>query len=142
MLAGSSVIKVEATDHDDPREGQNAQLTYSLEKNVIDESSGSPILTIHTRTGLITTALCCLDREKTPQYEIQVVATDGGGLKGECLAPHTSGLSFTYSVISHTSPLHNGSFFHNFLYPPLRTFLYITCVKILLAQCQYQYTFI
>ncbi|XP_045129226.1 putative neural-cadherin 2 isoform X2 [Portunus trituberculatus] len=79
---GSSVIKVEATDHDDPREGQNAQLTYSLEKNVIDESSGSPILTIHTRTGLITTALCCLDREKTPQYEIQVVATDGGGLKG------------------------------------------------------------
>ncbi|KAK8406887.1 hypothetical protein O3P69_007442 [Scylla paramamosain] len=79
---GSSVIQVEATDHDDPREGQNAQLTYSLEKNVIDESSGSPILTIHTRTGLITTALCCLDREKTPQYEIQVVATDGGGLKG------------------------------------------------------------
>ncbi|XP_050738814.1 putative neural-cadherin 2 isoform X2 [Eriocheir sinensis] len=79
---GASVIQVEATDHDDPREGQNAKVTYSLEKNVIDESSGSPILTIHTRTGLITTALCCLDREKTQQYEIQVVATDGGGLKG------------------------------------------------------------
>ena len=85
FLAGASVIQVEATDNDDPREGQNARLTYSLEKNVIDESSGSPILTIHTRTGLITTALCCLDREKTHQYEIQVVATDGGGLKGECL---------------------------------------------------------
>lgn len=78
------MIQVEATDYDDPREGQNAKVTYSLEKNVIDESSGSPILVIHTRTGLITTALCCLDREKTQQYEIQVVATDGGGLKGEC----------------------------------------------------------
>lgn len=100
------MIQVEATDHDDPREGQNAQLTYSLEKNVIDESSGSPILAIHTRTGLITTALCCLDREKTQQYEIQVVATDGGGLKGEYLA---RGIA-TFSFIRHatpTPPAHN-----------------------------------
>ncbi|XP_076057185.1 putative neural-cadherin 2 [Oratosquilla oratoria] len=30
----------------------------------------------------VTTAMCCLDREKTQSYAIQVVATDGGGLKG------------------------------------------------------------
>ena len=31
---------------------------------------------------MIKTAVCCLDREKTPDYSIQVVAMDGGGLKG------------------------------------------------------------
>ncbi|KAG0716375.1 putative neural-cadherin 2 [Chionoecetes opilio] len=71
-----------ATDPDDPGEGNNARLVYSLEKNVIDESSGSPIFTIDSEVGVITTALCCLDREKTQRYVIQVVATDGGGLKG------------------------------------------------------------
>ncbi|XP_069195930.1 putative neural-cadherin 2 [Procambarus clarkii] len=79
---GAPVIRVVATDHDDPGEGQNAQLLYSLEKNVIDEATGSPIFTIDTQLGLISTALCCLDREKTQRYAIQVVATDGGGLKG------------------------------------------------------------
>ena len=34
-------------------------------------------------THRIFTALCCLDREKTPAYQMQVVATDGGGLKGK-----------------------------------------------------------
>lgn len=80
---GVSVVQVAATDHDDPHEGHNAQLSYSLEKNVIEESSGSPIFTIDSQSGVITTALCCLDREKTQQYTMQVVATDGGGLKGE-----------------------------------------------------------
>lgn len=27
--------------------------------------------------------MCCLDREQTPSYGVQVVATDGGGLKGK-----------------------------------------------------------
>ena len=31
----------------------------------------------------IRTALCCLDREQTPSFVIQVVASDGGGLKGK-----------------------------------------------------------
>lgn len=37
---------------------------------------------VHPDTGLLSTALCCLDRETTPEYHLQVVATDGGGLKG------------------------------------------------------------
>ncbi|XP_045130452.1 putative neural-cadherin 2 isoform X1 [Portunus trituberculatus] len=81
---GSSVTRVVATDHDDPQEGDNAKVTFSLEKNAIDESSGRPIFAIDSELGVITTALCCLDREKTQRYVIQVVATDGGGLKGEC----------------------------------------------------------
>ncbi|XP_042213435.1 putative neural-cadherin 2 [Homarus americanus] len=79
---GTVVAHMVATDHDDPDEGHNARLVYSLEKNVIDESSGSAIFNIDSELGVITTALCCLDREKTQQYAIQVVATDGGGLKG------------------------------------------------------------
>ncbi|XP_047487091.1 putative neural-cadherin 2 [Penaeus chinensis] len=80
--AGSEVTQVSATDYDDPLESTNAILTYAVEKNVIDELSGQPIFTIDPNTGRITTALCCLDREKTPTYAIQVVASDGGGLKG------------------------------------------------------------
>ncbi|XP_069186499.1 putative neural-cadherin 2 [Procambarus clarkii] len=79
---GTVVAQMVATDHDDPDEGHNARLVYSLEKNVIDESSGSPIFSIDSQLGLITTALCCLDREKIQRYTVQVVATDGGGLKG------------------------------------------------------------
>nr|XP_045618159.1 putative neural-cadherin 2 [Procambarus clarkii] len=79
---GASVVQVVATDHDDPQEADNAKVTYSLEKNAVDESSGSPIFSIDSQLGLITTALCCLDREKTQRYTVQVVATDGGGLKG------------------------------------------------------------
>ena len=40
------------------------------------------IFEIEPDTGVIKTAVCCLDRERTPDYSIQVVAADGGGLKG------------------------------------------------------------
>ncbi|XP_071534605.1 putative neural-cadherin 2 isoform X2 [Panulirus ornatus] len=79
---GMLVAQVSARDNDDPLEGHNARLVYSLEKNVIDEASGRPIFAVDSGQGVITTALCCLDREKTQRYAIQVVATDGGGLKG------------------------------------------------------------
>ncbi|XP_071513597.1 uncharacterized protein [Panulirus ornatus] len=71
-----------AWDADDQQEGTNAHLTYSIEKNVVDERSGQAIFAVHPETGLVRTAVCCLDRETTPEYHIQVVATDGGGLKG------------------------------------------------------------
>lgn len=72
-----------AVDYDDPNEGTNAKLIYSIEKNVIEEETGSPIFEIESETGVIKTAVCCLDRERTPDYSIQVVAMDGGGLKGK-----------------------------------------------------------
>lgn len=72
-----------AWDADDEEEGTNAVLTYSISKNVVDERSGESIFDIDRKTGLVRTAVCCLDRETTPEYHIQVVAEDGGGLKGE-----------------------------------------------------------
>lgn len=80
--AGMVVMTMTAVDYDDPLEGTNARLVYSIEKNVIEEETGSPIFEIESDTGVIKTAVCCLDRERTPDYSIQVVAMDGGGLKG------------------------------------------------------------
>ena len=80
--AGMMVMTMTAIDYDDVDEGTNAKLKYSIEKNVIDEHTGTPIFEIEEETGVIKTAVCCLDREKTPDYSIQVVAMDGGGLKG------------------------------------------------------------
>lgn len=85
LLAGLLVIVMSAIDYDDPEEGGNAQLTYNIEKNVLDEHSGTAIFSIEPHTGEIHTAVCCLDREKTSEYTLQVVAMDGGGLKGICL---------------------------------------------------------
>uniref|UniRef100_A0A182HYX4 Uncharacterized protein n=1 Tax=Anopheles arabiensis TaxID=7173 RepID=A0A182HYX4_ANOAR len=50
--------------------------------NAIEEDTDLPIFDGNPDTGLITTAVCCLDREKTPDYSLQIVATDGGGFKG------------------------------------------------------------
>ncbi|XP_047482155.1 putative neural-cadherin 2 [Penaeus chinensis] len=80
--AGADVTQVTATDYDDAAEGSNAVVSYSVEKNVIDDQSGQPIFAIDASSGRITTALCCLDRERTSSYTIHVVASDGGGLKG------------------------------------------------------------
>jgi len=80
------VMTMTAVDYDDPNEGTNARLIYSIEKNVIEEETGSPIFEIESETGVIKTAVCCLDRERTPDYSIQVVAMDGGGLKGKILS--------------------------------------------------------
>ncbi|XP_049940874.1 neural-cadherin-like [Schistocerca serialis cubense] len=76
------VANLTATDNDDPDEETNAKITYTIEKNVIEEDSGKPIFEIDPDTGFIRTAICCLDRERTAEYSIQVVAVDGGGLKG------------------------------------------------------------
>lgn len=76
------MAQVFATDLDDPK-SKNSQVRYSIGKNVVDEGTGSALFTVDAETGLLTTALCCLDRERAPRYRLQVVAADGGGLKGE-----------------------------------------------------------
>nr|CAD7600003.1 unnamed protein product [Timema genevievae] len=53
--AGTAVMTMSATDHDDPSEGTNARIIYSIEKNVIEEDTGSPIFEIESDTGVIKT---------------------------------------------------------------------------------------
>ncbi len=80
------VMTMTAVDYNDPNEGSNPKLTYSIEKNIIDEKTGMPIFEIESETGVIKTAVAGLDREKTPDYSIQVVAIDGRGLKGNIVS--------------------------------------------------------
>ncbi|XP_064116011.1 LOW QUALITY PROTEIN: putative neural-cadherin 2 [Macrobrachium nipponense] len=83
-----SVAEVSAWDADDATEGTNARITYAIEKNVIHDKTGEAIFSVDPSTPIrawLTTALCCLDREndqRAPSNHIQVVAADGGGLKG------------------------------------------------------------
>ena len=78
--AGQYVTTVTAIDVDDPHEGSNAKITYTIEDNKVDDN-GDLIFSIDSQTGTIRTAVCCLDRETNSEYVIKVVATDGGGLK-------------------------------------------------------------
>ncbi|XP_022238088.1 neural-cadherin-like [Limulus polyphemus] len=79
--AGMTVMTMTATDYDDIKEGENAKLTYSIEQNPVNEN-GELIFAIDKDSGVISTAVCCLDRETNPEYTIKVVATDGGRQSG------------------------------------------------------------
>ncbi|KAG1685476.1 Neural-cadherin [Nymphon striatum] len=75
------VMTMTAVDYDDPNEGTNAQLKYTIEQSPMNDDR-QRIFKIDPSTGVIKTAVCCLDRETTPEYIIKVVAEDGGGRKG------------------------------------------------------------
>ncbi|XP_063588745.1 neural-cadherin-like [Penaeus indicus] len=77
-----SVCVVSAWDADDDGEGVNARISYSIEENAFHETTGEPIFSLEPQSGLVSTAVCCLDRETTPEYFLRVLATDGGGLQG------------------------------------------------------------
>lgn len=68
-------------DLDDPNEGKNAMLTYSIIKNVRNEINLN-LFSINASTGTIYTVLRSLDREVEDRYLVVVEARDGGGLAG------------------------------------------------------------
>ncbi|CAB1354308.1 unnamed protein product, partial [Coregonus sp. 'balchen'] len=72
---GTSVMKVTASDADDPTYGSSARVVYS----VLD---GESFFTVDRQTGLIRTAVADLDREKQDRYELVVKATDMAGQMG------------------------------------------------------------
>lgn len=51
MSSGAEVVTVRAVDLDDPEEGTHARLSFTLEKNVIDEETGRPLFAIGRETG-------------------------------------------------------------------------------------------
>lgn len=79
-----------AWDADDAGEGVNARISYSIEENAFHETTGEPIFSLEPQSGLVSTAVCCLDRETTPEYFLRVLATDGGGLQGKCVRARDS----------------------------------------------------
>ncbi|KAM7421623.1 hypothetical protein PAMA_015666 [Pampus argenteus] len=79
--ADTSVMEMRAMDLDDPNEGKNAMLTYSIIKNVRNEINLN-LFSINATTGTIYTVLRSLDREVEERYLVVVEARDGGGLAG------------------------------------------------------------
>uniref|UniRef100_UPI0037E70DE7 cadherin-22 n=1 Tax=Semicossyphus pulcher TaxID=241346 RepID=UPI0037E70DE7 len=72
---GTSVMKVTASDADDPTYGSSARVVYS----VLD---GEKFFTVDRQTGIIMTAVADLDRETQDRYELVVKATDMAGQLG------------------------------------------------------------
>ncbi|XP_041114347.1 cadherin-22-like [Polyodon spathula] len=72
---GTSVMKVTASDADDPTYGNSARVIYS----VLEEEK---IFTVDSKTGIIRTAVAELDREKQDRYELVIKATDMAGQMG------------------------------------------------------------
>lgn len=79
--ADTSVMEMRAMDLDDPNEGRNALLTYSIIKNIRNEINLN-LFSINATTGTIYTVLRSLDREMEDRYLVVVEARDGGSLAG------------------------------------------------------------
>ncbi|KAM3873528.1 neural-cadherin [Diretmus argenteus] len=79
--ADTSVMEMRAMDLDDPNEGKNAAMTYSIIQNVRNEINLN-LFSINATTGTIYTVLRSLDRETEDRYLVVVEARDGGGLVG------------------------------------------------------------
>ncbi|KAJ4927562.1 hypothetical protein JOQ06_015287, partial [Pogonophryne albipinna] len=72
---GTSVMKVTASDADDPTYGSSAKVVYSV-------MDGEKIFTVDRNEGIIMTAVADLDRETQDRYELVVKATDMAGQMG------------------------------------------------------------
>ncbi|KAJ8259275.1 hypothetical protein COCON_G00182870 [Conger conger] len=72
---GTSVMKVTASDADDPTYGSSARVVYSV-------LEGEKFFTVDNQTGVILTAVPDLDRETQDRYELVVKATDMAGQMG------------------------------------------------------------
>ncbi|XP_016130941.1 cadherin-22-like [Sinocyclocheilus grahami] len=72
---GTSVMKVMASDADDPTYGSSARIVYRV-------LEGELFFTVDQQTGVIRTAVADLDRETQDRYELVVKATDMAGQMG------------------------------------------------------------
>lgn len=74
------VTRLTAIDNDDPHGKYGyGMVKYSIDINRVDKN-GQLIFSINEQSGVLSTAVCCLDRESISEYVIRVMATDGGGL--------------------------------------------------------------
>uniref|UniRef100_H9G700 Cadherin-1 n=1 Tax=Anolis carolinensis TaxID=28377 RepID=H9G700_ANOCA len=72
---GTAVMTVTATDKDDSVDTYNGVVTYSI-TNQNPKEPHSQMFTINNQTGLISVITTGLDRERYPQYELTIQATD------------------------------------------------------------------
>ncbi|XP_023671902.1 cadherin-20-like [Paramormyrops kingsleyae] len=92
---GTSVIRVTATDADDPAYGSSAMVAYSL-------LQGEPYFTVEARTGILRVSRPDMDREQQAIYHLVVQAKDMAGQQGGLAS--TTTVTVTLSDVNDSPP--------------------------------------
>ncbi|XP_017338160.1 cadherin-20 [Ictalurus punctatus] len=92
---GTSVIRVTATDSDDPSYGNSARVVYSVVK-------GQPYFSVDRHTGEVRVSLPDMDREVKGQYEVVIQAKDMAGQLGGLAG--TTTVNITLSDVNDNPP--------------------------------------
>jgi hypothetical protein len=79
--SGLPIIQVLAIDYDDSNDSTNGKITYRIVENHFDNSDNE-IFGIDSETGIISTLVCCIDREINSQFVLVISASDGEELSG------------------------------------------------------------
>ncbi|XP_062860067.1 cadherin-20-like [Trichomycterus rosablanca] len=92
---GTLVIRVTATDADDPSYGNSARVQYSVVE-------GQPYFSVDSQTGDVRVSLADMDREVRAQYQVVIQAKDMGGQLGGLAG--TTTIDITLSDVNDNPP--------------------------------------
>uniref|UniRef100_A0A4W5LGK4 Cadherin-20 n=1 Tax=Hucho hucho TaxID=62062 RepID=A0A4W5LGK4_9TELE len=93
---GTEVIRLTATDADDPTYGNSARVVYSI-------LQGQPYFSVEPKTGVVRVSLAGMDREVRENYSIIIQAKDMGGQLGGLAG--TTVVNITLSDVNDNPPM-------------------------------------
>ncbi|XP_014036045.2 cadherin-20 [Salmo salar] len=93
---GTEVIRLTATDADDPTYGNSARVVYSI-------LQGQPYFSVEPKTGVVRVSLAGMDREVREIYSIIIQAKDMGGQLGGLAG--TTVVNITLSDVNDNPPV-------------------------------------
>ncbi|KAK6299973.1 hypothetical protein J4Q44_G00300060 [Coregonus suidteri] len=93
---GTEVIRLTATDADDPTYGNSARVVYSI-------LQGQPYFSVEPKTGVVRVSLAGMDREVRENYSVIIQAKDMGGQLGGLAG--TTIVNITLSDVNDNPPM-------------------------------------
>ncbi|CAB1340740.1 unnamed protein product [Coregonus sp. 'balchen'] len=93
---GTEVIRMTATDADDPTYGNSARVVYSI-------LQGQPYFSVEPKTGVVRVSLAGMDREVRENYSVIIQAKDMGGQLGGLTG--TTAVNITLSDVNDNPPM-------------------------------------
>ncbi|XP_023828987.1 cadherin-20-like [Salvelinus sp. IW2-2015] len=93
---GTEVIRLTATDADDPTYGNSARVVYSI-------LQGQPYFSVEPKTGVVRVSLAGMDREVRENYSVIIQAKDMGGQLGGLAG--TTVVNITLSDVNDNPPM-------------------------------------